>query len=255
MIHAPCPCGFVMHTPEVGTNRLTPCPSCGRPLVFASASKLPANVGSSDFGCFAVVEESDGAARTYLLGGTADIAIGDSPDCLIRLINDRGDGRLGVLRPSAPQSSHWQIIPARYEGASLGSGPMRPAELAHGDVISWPRVRVRYYTHPLPQRSAALANALALPAIPVGPAVLAGIAFLFAVGAGVIRNVLPVSSRDVRILLTLAMVFILAPSLWIAALVWGLTRLRTLHACLVWVAILIFLALFALLARASMGIL
>ena len=106
-----------------------------------------------------------------------------------------------------------------------------------------------------PAQPATLSDALTLPTIPMGPAILALAALLLAVGAGAIRNIIPLPSRDLRILLTLALVFLIAPSLWIAALVWGLTRLRTLHANLVWVGIMLLLALVAVVARATMGIL
>lgn len=114
---------------------------------------------------------------------------------------------------------------------------------------------MRYYTHPVPEDSAAQSTALTMPTIPTGPAVLAGTAFLLVIGSGAIRNLLPIASRDVRMLLTLVLLFILAPSLWIAALVWGLTRLKTFYAWLIWVSILIFVALVAIIARAGMGIL
>lgn len=244
-----------MHTPEAGTNRLTPCPTCGRQLVFVAGSKLPANVGNSDFDCFMVVEEQGAAVRTYLLGGTADIAIGDSPDCLIRLTDDLGDGKLGILRRAPGQPSRWQIIPIRIDQAILRSELLYRNELAHGDTVSWPRVRMRYYTHPIPEDSAAQSTTFAMPTIPTGPAVLAGTAFLLVIGSAVIRNVMPIPSRDVRMLLTLVLLFILAPSLWIAALVWGLTRLKTFYAWLIWIGILLCLALIAIAVRVSMGIL
>ena len=114
---------------------------------------------------------------------------------------------------------------------------------------------MRYYTHPVPEDSAAQSTTLAMPTIPTGPAVLAGTAFLLVISSGAIRNVLPIASRDVRMLLTLLLLFILAPALWIAALVWGLTRLKTLYAWLIWIGIVIFVALLAIVARMNMGIL
>lgn len=241
-----------MHTPEAGTNRLTPCPMCGRQLIFAASAKLPPNVGDSDFDCYLVVEEQSSPARTYLLGGSADLAIGDSPDCTIRLIDDMNDGTLALLRRSGQKPSEWQIFPMAAAGTIQGLA-LRPAKLTHGSVISFPHVCLRYFTHPIATSS--LAGNLALPTIPIGPAILAAIAFLLAIGAGAVRTLVPLSSRDGRMLLMLAVIFIVAPSFWLAALIWGLTRMRTAPAVLTWIGLLVLLALVAILVRVSIGLL
>lgn len=243
-----------MHTPEAGTNRLTPCPTCGRQLVFASASRLPPDVGDSDFDCFIIVEEPGHPARTYLLGGSADISIGDSPDCIIRLTEDQGDGHYAHLRRAAQNPSRWQIIPTRVADGTIQNLPLRPADLHHGNTVHWPRLRLRYHSHVTPQHQGPLQNGLSLASLPLGPSILAFSAFLVVVGANLPSTILPIASRDIRMLLKLLMIFILAPSLWIAALVWGLTRLRTTQGNLAWLALMLLLATLAIVARATMGI-
>ena len=106
MIDLTCECGSTLSFPESDVGKPVSCAACGRPMLLACGQQLQKGGGCGDFDARFEINSTLSLFKTILLGGAAEISIGNSEASSILLA-----GRF-VAR------SHCRLL-------RLGSGPLR----------------------------------------------------------------------------------------------------------------------------------